>query len=306
MNQSILKICLLICVFCLPAMAADNKLRVVATTPDFGAIAREIGSNMVEVTVLAKPVEDVHFVSPKPSYITKLARADVLIEGGAELEIGWLPPLLDGARNPKLTYGQPCHVACSEGLALLEVPSVADRAQGDIHGKGNPHFMTDPLNAVHTAKLICDAFIQADGKNADAYRNQLNSFTNRLNEKMVLWQKQLEPFKGRRIVAYHNSWPYFAARFGLKMDIFLEPKPGIPPTPAHLSKVISTVKVEKIGVIVVEPYQNRKTAKVVADKTGAVIADFTQYPGGVACSGDGYIELLDYLVNTLAEALKKN
>jgi zinc/manganese transport system substrate-binding protein len=284
-----------------PSLAALN---VVATTADLGAIAREIGADAVQVTVLAKPTEDVHFVDPKPSYVAKLSRADVLIEGGAELESGWLPPLLEGARNPKLAAGQPGRVACAEGLALLEVPTALDRSKGDLHAMGNPHFMTDPLNARHAAQRICAALSEVDREYAAAYRQRLDAFVKHLDDKLGLWQKQLEPFKGRRIVAFHNSWPYFARRFGLRIDLFLEPKPGIPPTPVHLAEVIATMKAEKVGVILLEPHQNRRTAETVSAKTGAAVLEFSQYPGGVKGTEAGYIELMDHLVSVLATAMR--
>lgn len=287
------------------AVSGHAALNVVATTADFGAIARAVGGDQVQVSVLAQPAEDVHFVSPKPSYIAKLARADVLIEGGAELEIGWLPPLVDGSRNTKLARGQPGHVACADGLALLEVPATLDRSHGDIHAMGNPHFMTDPVNAQHAAAQICDTFCSLDPQNAAAYRERLKAFTDPLTAKMAGWEKQLAPFHGQRVVAFHNSWPYFAKRFGLRIDLFLEPKPGIPPTPAHLGEIVSTMKAESIGVIIVEPYQNRKTAETVATRTGARIVDFCQYPGGVRGAEGGYVELIDYLVNALAAALNQ-
>ena len=280
-------------------------MNVAATTADFGAIAGDIGGDKVQLSVLAQPGEDVHFVAPKPSYIAKLSRADVVIEGGAELEIGWLPPLLEGSRNTRLASGQPGHVACAEGLALLEVPTTLDRAHGDIHAMGNPHFMTDPVNARHAAEKICGAFCSVDPQNAAEYRERCSAFTNRLAMKLSGWKKQMEPFHGRRVVAFHNSWPYFANRFGLRIDLFLEPKPGIPPTPAHLGEIVSTMKSERIGVIIVEPYQNRKTAETVATKTGAQLVDFCQYPGGVKGTGGGYVELIDYLVDTLATALNR-
>jgi ABC-type Zn uptake system ZnuABC Zn-binding protein ZnuA len=286
----------------LPLPAAD-KLKVVATTPDFGALARAVGGEHVQVDVLAKPTEDPHFVDAKPSHAVKLARAGMLVEGGAELEAGWLPPLLDNSRNAKLAAGQPGHVACAEGLALLEVPATLDRSKGDLHAMGNPHYMTDPVNARQVAVRICGALAAVDRAHADDYRAQLAAFTNRLEGRLAVWQQQLAPYQGRRIVAFHNSWPYFAQRFGLKIDLFLEPKPGIPPTPAHLAEVIETMKAEKIGVIVCEPYQNRRTAETVAEKTGATIVPFTQYPGGIKGTEAGYIELMDSLVQSLATAL---
>ena len=288
------------------ALAAPSsaKLNVVTTTADFGAIAREIGGDLVEVSVLAKPTEDPHFVDAKPSYIAKLARADVLIEGGAELEMGWLPPLIDGSRNSKLGLGKPGHVLCAEGLALLEVPATLDRSQGDIHAIGNPHFMTDPVNAGRVAERIAGAFSAADPDHSPAYRQRRDAFVKRLDEKLAVWQKQMAPFQGKTVVAYHNSWPYFASRFGVKIDLFLEPKPGIPPTPANMTDVVTRMKAEQIRVIVVEPYQNRRTAEKVAAATGATIVDFAQFPGGVKGTEAGYIELIDYLVNTLTTALQ--
>jgi zinc/manganese transport system substrate-binding protein len=291
---------------CQQISAADKKLNVVVTTADFGAIAREIGGELVEVSVLAKPTEDPHFVDAKPSYIAKLARADVLIEGGAELEMGWLPPLIDNSRNSKLELGKPGHVLCAEGLPLLEVPATLDRSRGDIHAMGNPHFMTDPVNAVRVAERIAGAFSVVDPGHATVYGQRRDAFTKRLDEKLAVWQKQMAPFHGRTVVVYHNSWPYFANRFGVKIDLFLEPKPGIPPTPANLSDVISHMKAGHIGVIVVEPYQNRRTAEKVAAETGATIVAFAQFPGGVKGTEAGYIELIDYIVNALATALKND
>lgn len=287
------------------AVSSPAKLNVVSTTADFGAIAREIGGDPVQVIVLAKPTEDPHFVDAKPSYIVKLARADMLIEGGAELEMGWLPPLIDGARNSKIELGRPGRVLCAEGLALLEVPATLDRSQGDIHAMGNPHFMTDPVNARRVAERIAAAFSAVDPDHSATYHKNLDVFSKRINEQLAAWQKQMAPFQGKSVVAYHNSWPYFANRFGVKIDLFLEPKPGIPPTPAHLTVVVTRMKAERIGVILVEPYQNRKTAEKVSAETGAAIVDFAQYPGGVKGSEGGYIELMDYLVNTLSTALSR-
>lgn len=301
--QTRIQCLMLLTLVCQPLAAMAGRLNVVATTSDFGAIAREIGGDRVVVTVLAQPGEDPHFVTPKPSYFAKLGKADVLIEGGAELETGWLPPLLDGARNSRLAVGQPGHVACAEGLALLEVPAVLDRAQGDIHAMGNPHYMTDPLNARAVASRICDCLCSVDPVGAAAYREACAAFVKRLDEKLVAWRKLLEPHRGAHLVAYHNSWPYFARCFGLTIDLFLEPKPGIPPSPAHLAGVVEEMKVKQARVVIVEPFQNRKTAEKVAGRTGAKVVDFTQYPGGMKGAGPGYIELMDKLVESLSVAL---
>jgi len=285
------------------APAAQAKVEVVATTPDFGSIAAEIGGSRASVTTLAKPTEDPHFVDAKPSFIVRLNRADAVVEGGAELEIGWLPALLDQSRNPRLAPGAAGRISCSQGISLLQIPATLDRSRGDIHAAGNPHFMTDPQNVKIVAEHIASAFCQLDPKSCDSYRANLGKFTAELESKSAEWEKVLAPFKGQRIVAYHDTWPYFARRFGLNIDVFLEPKPGIPPTPVHLAEVISRMKAEHIHVILVEPYQNRKTAEAVAADTAATVVDVAQFPGGVKGTEKGYIELMDYLVNSVAKAL---
>jgi zinc/manganese transport system substrate-binding protein len=279
------------------------KLNVIGTTPDLGSLARIIGGDHIELTVLAKPTEDPHFVDAKPSFIVKLNRADALIEGGAELEIGWLPALLDQARNTKIAAGAPGHIACAQGIRLLEVPTTLDRSRGDIHAAGNPHYIVDPVNAKIVAQHIADGFCALDEKSCAVYRGNLTKFNEEIDAKLNAWQKKLEPFKGQQIVAYHNSWLYFGDRFGLKIDLFLEPKPGVPPTPTHLAEVITKMREEKVHVIIVDPYLNRRTAETVASKTGATVVDVTQFPGGVKGTEGGYIQLMDYLVNAIANAL---
>jgi zinc/manganese transport system substrate-binding protein len=285
---------------CLMAVAvvAQAKLNVVATTGDFGAIARSIGGDNVTITVLAKPTEDPHFVDAKPSLIVKLNRADAVIEGGAELELGWLPALIDGARNPKLEAGKPGHIMGNEGVSLVEVPTTLDRSRGDVHAAGNPHYMSDPENAKIVAEHIANAFCQLDSKNCASYRANAKKFTTELDAKVAQWEKTLAPYKGKEVVSYHNMWPYFANRFGLKMDLFLEPKPGIPPSPAHLAEVIVKMKADNTKVIVVQPYQNRKTAETVASHATAVVVDFPTFPS----ADQSYSAWLDGLVNSLAKA----
>jgi zinc/manganese transport system substrate-binding protein len=299
MNMKITWTVICLGALCQPALA---KLNVVATTPDFASIATSIGGDLVSITTLAKPTEDPHFVDAKPSFIAKLNRADALIEGGADLEIGWLPALLDQARNNKLQAGTPGRISCSQGIQLLEVPSSLDRSKGDIHAAGNPHFLTDPENAKIVAQHIANAFAELEPKSAEAFRTNLRRFTDQLDAKMVEWEKLLAPFKGQSVVAYHDSWPYFAKRFDLKIDLFLEPKPGIPPTPVHLAEVILQMRTEHIRPILVEPYQNRKTAQTVAAETGAVVVDAPQFPGGVKGTEGGYLELVDHNVRGVAQA----
>lgn len=287
-------------------LASHAKLNVVTTTPDFAAVAKAVGGDRVEVTALAKPTEDPHFVDAKPSLILKLNKADVLIEGGAELEIGWLPALLQSVRNPRIAISAPGRVRASEAVELVEVPATLDRSQGDMHAMGNPHFMTDPVNAVLVAKRIADAFCKLDSASAEVYRSNLKKFESAVDSKLAEWEKLLAPFKGQHVVAYHNSWPYFARRFGLQIDLFLEPKPGLPPTPAHLADVMARMKETGARVIIVQPYLNRHTAESVARNTGAVVVDVAGFPGGVKGTEEDYVKYMDHLVTSLANALSQS
>lgn len=296
------KILLILSVF-LCALSAQARLNVVATLPDFGSLAREIGGDNVNVTVLAKPTEDPHFVDARPSFVVALRSADVLIDGGAELELGWLPPLLQNARNAKLDVGKPGRVQASQGIRLMNVPTNVTRAAGDVHALGNPHFAVDPIIAKAIAQHIAQSFAAVDPPNASTYDANYKKFEAAINAKLQQWGATMLPFKGQHVAAYHDSWPYFGHRFGLEIDIFLEPKPGIPPSPSHLAEVITQMKAQKIKAIIVEPYHDRKIAERVASATGAQVVDFAQYPGALP-NTDSYIRLIDALVSRLAAALK--
>ena len=285
------------------APSAMGKINVVATTADFAAIAREIGGDKVQVTALAKPTEDPHFIDAKPGFVATLNRADVLIEGGAALEHGWLQPLLQGARNPKIASTAPGHVHGNAGINMLGVPRSLDRSRGDIHAEGNPHYLIDPMNAKIVAANIAEAFSKAEPKAYELYRANLKAFQEKIDARMVEWQKQMAPHKGASVVAYHDSWPYFADRFGLKIELFLEPKPGIPPTPSHIASLVQKMREQNVRVILVDAYVNRRQADSVASKTGAVTVPVSHFPGGVKGTEAGYIELVDYLVKSISQAL---
>jgi zinc/manganese transport system substrate-binding protein len=285
------------------ALSTHAKLKVVATLPDLASLAREIGGDKVDVSVLAKPTEDSHFVDARPSFVVQLRDADVLIDGGAELEIGWLPPLLQNARNPKIEVGKPGRVQASQGVRLMNVPTNATRAAGDVHALGNPHFVVDPIIAKTVALHIAQTFSALDAPNAGVYDANYKKFEATINAKLQEWGAAMLPFKGQNVVAYHDSWVYFAHRFGLNIDTFLEPKPGIPPSPSHLAEVIEKMKTQKIKAIIVEPFHDRKIAEKVASSTGAKVVDFAQYPGGLP-NTDTYVKLIDRLVANLTAALK--
>jgi zinc/manganese transport system substrate-binding protein len=281
---------------------ADAALKVVATTSEYGALATQLGGDRVSVTTIAKPTEDPHFVDARPSQIVALSRADALIEGGAELEIGWLPPLLEGARNGKILAGAPGRIVASEGIQLVDIPAAADRSQGDTHLAGNPHFMLDPMNAKIVAEHLVRVLSALDPAGAATYKTNLTQFETALATKMKEWTAALAPFAGKPIVTYHPTWRYFGRRFGLVSDTYLEPKPGIPPSPPHLAEVMQKMKAQNIHVLLVEPYQPRKTAEAVASRTDAQVVDVCQFPGGLPGT-DTYISLIDADVKRIAQAL---
>lgn len=282
---------------------AHAKLSVVATTPELGSIAVAIGGGAVSVLDLAKPTEDPHFVDARPSHIVTLNRADALVEGGAELEIGWLPPLVEGARNPRILPGAPGRIVASEGVQLLDVPASVDRSRGDVHAAGNPHFMMDPMNAKIVARHLTDSFCKLDAASCETYRSGLAGFESNLDARMKEWTALMAPHHGARIVTYHATWRYFAERFGLQSEIFLEPKPGIPPSPPHLAEVIGKMTQDGIKIILVEPYQPRKVAETVASHTAAVLVNVAQFPGGLPGTDKDYLKLMDANVRAIARAL---
>jgi zinc/manganese transport system substrate-binding protein len=284
-------------------LSAHAKLKVVATLPDLASLAREVGGDKIEISAMAKPTEDSHFVDARPSFVVQLRDADVLIDGGAELEIGWLPPLLQNARNPKIDVGKPGRVQASQGVRLMNVSTNASRAAGDVHALGNPHFVVDPIIAKTVALHIAQAFSAVDAANAAAYDANYKKFEATINAKLQEWGAAMFPFKGQTVVAYHDSWPYLAHRFGLNIDTFLEPKPGIPPSPSHLADIIEKMKAQKIKAIIVEPFHDRKIAEKVASATGAKVVEFAQYPGALPGT-DSYVKLIDKLVANLSAALK--
>ena len=280
------------------------KLSVVTTTPDLAALAREIGGDAVEVRALAKPTEDPHYVDAKPSHIVTLNRADVLIEGGAELELGWLPPLLESARNERIAAGAPGRIVASHGIRMLDVPATFDRSRGDVHALGNPHFLLDPLNVRIITAQIAERFAQVDPAAAAVFTANRKAFETTLDRKLIEWQQQLAPYRGAKIVTYHKDFVYLAERFNLEVVETLEPKPGIAPSPAHLAKVIATMKSAHARVILVQPYQNRKTAETVARQTNAVVLDIAQQPGA-RTNTTTYFALMDHVVRSLATAFQE-
>jgi zinc/manganese transport system substrate-binding protein len=282
---------------------AQAKLKVVATLPDLGSIAREIGRERIDLVILGKPNEDPHFVQARPNFVAALRDADVLIDNGADLELAWLPQLLQKAGNSKIDLGKPGRVQASKGIALVNPTPNVTLVAGDAHARGNPHFTLDPMTARSIARNIAKSFKAADSSNAPFYEANDKKFEAIINAKVQGWRALLQPYQDLRLVAYHDTWLYFAHRFGLKIDTFLEPSPGVPPTPQHLTDVIQKMKEYHIKGILVEPYQDRRIAEKIARSVDATVIDVSQFPGGIPGT-DGYISLINELVKRVAEAVK--
>jgi zinc/manganese transport system substrate-binding protein len=299
-----MKALLLLTLLAISIAPLHAKLNVVATLPDYGAIAQEIGGDKIKVTTIARGTEDPHFVDARPSFVRTLNQADVLIEGGAELEVGWLPPLVNGARNSKILGDAPGHLILSRGIRLLEVPSgPLDRSMGDVHPLGNPHFTLDPENGKVIAKTLADAFSKIDSANAAAYAANLRKFTEKLTEKAGSWAKTMEPFKGTKVAAYHKSYNYFFERYGLELVGTLEPKPGIEPSPSYVSSLVPKLKSAGVKLILIEPFRPTKTPEYVAHAIEGKVIRLASSVGGNENVKD-YFALFDYDVAQIANALK--
>ena len=282
---------------------AAAQLKVVTSTTDLYDIAKAVGGNKITATHIGEGYQDPHFIEAKPSFVLQLRSADVWAFVGLDLEIGWMPLLLQGARNPKLKPGQPGYVDVSRVIPVLDMArGNVDRSQGDVHPLGNPHYWLDPENGRRIAKLFRETFSQLDAKNASVYSANEKAFTQRLDAAERTWQADLAKIKGQPVVAWHTSWRYFAGYTGMNIVGFMEPKPGVPPSPAHLAGLIQTMKQTGAKVIVMEPFYDRKTADFVASKTGAKVLVLPPSVGGTKGLND-YIQLMTNDVKQLAAAL---
>ncbi len=284
---------------------AKDTINVLTTTEDLKSITEAIGGDKVKVDTLARGYQDPHFVDAKPSFMIKAKNADLFIRIGLELEIGYEELIIDGSRNTKIRIGTPGHLDASEGVGLLEVPTTTkvDRSMGDVHPMGNPHYWVDPENVKIVAYNIANRLSELSPESAAYFQENLASFDKKMGEKMAEWNAKLAPFKGKKIAIYHRSWPYFADRFGLVVACELEPKPGIPPSPAHLKEVIDVMKRDKINVILMEVFYDEKPAQFVAGQTGAKVIIVPNSVGGTKEAKD-YFSLMDTIVDKLVEGLK--
>ena len=281
-----------------------RTIKVVTTTTDLKSITELVGGDKVSVSSIATGYQNPHFVDPKPSYIIGLSKADLFVTIGLDLEIGWSPQLLLSSRNTKIQRGAEGYVDASIGIGLLQVPTVANRAEGDIHIYGNPHYWLDPLNGKVIARNIVNGLERVDPSNKDYYEANLQAFFKKIDEKLQEWEAKMAPYKGTKVIAYHNEWVYFETRFGLDIVDFMEPKPGIPPTPSQLVKVIKEIKANNIKVIISSPYFSTSSSDVVSKQTGAKELTLSTSVGGFD-SIKNYFDLFDYNIDHLIATLKQ-
>lgn len=277
------------------------KLNVVTTTTDLGSIAREIAGDYATVTSIAKGYQDPHFVDAKPSYLVRLQRADLFVLVGMDLERGWAPNLLLNSRNAKIQKGRAGYVDASEGIVKLQVPSGADRSMGDIHPYGNPHYWLDPANGRIIAANIAAGLTRVDPARAEEYEANLEAFLGRLEAALERWAEDAAPLEGLPIVAYHDSWPYFEARFGFEVVAFVEPKPGIPPSGRYIAELVDEMKSRRVGIILTTASSSSKTANLISRQSGATVVTLGQSVGGVD-GADDYFSLFDRNLALLLQA----
>ncbi len=287
-----------------PSTAA--QINVMTSTEDLAALAREAGGDKVTVDSIAKGYQDPHFVEPKPSFLLKLQKADLLAVVGLQLEIGWLPPLQTQSRNAKIQVGGSGYMDMSQHCQILEIPTgQVTRAMGDVHPLGNPHYWLDPENGRRIAKAFADRFAQLDGANAAYYQQRYADFDKRLTAAEKGWEAKMAPYRNRKVVTYHRSWPNFCERFGLQVVDYVEPKPGIPPTPGHTLELINTMKQQNVHLLLVEPYFDLRTPNAIARETNGDVAVLLPSVGGKK-EVTTYFQLFDYDINLLVSLFQKH
>jgi zinc/manganese transport system substrate-binding protein len=285
-----------------PAHAAQ-KIRVVTTQALFGDLVKQIGGEKVEVVSIASPKFNVHFIQPKPSDVRKVAKADLYVNAGLDLE-AWSDPLLEAAGKPDLFRSGPHNVDLSQGLRLLNVPKQAvSRSEGDIHLFGNPHFQMDPRNAKMMARTIADKLKETDPDDRQLFEDNLKAFLTKLDQKIAEWKAQCGHCDGKEIISYHDDIAYFVDFLGVKVEQFIEPKPGIPPTPKHQQFLEGYIKMHGIKAIVRPTYQPKDAAEALAKRTGARVVTICQNAGEEPGTEDVF-GFFDYNIKQLSEGLR--
>lgn len=279
-----------------------DVLRVVTTSTDLADMVRIVGGDKVTVTSLSKGTQDLHKVEPRPSMVMQVRKADMLVRLGMDLDL-WTQSIIDAARNSKVLYGGDGYLDASRQIEKLQVPTGrVDMRMGDIHIYGNPHYWLDPTNATLILEDITAKLCRLLPSEERHFKQNYHQYAREIDSAIVKWQQIMHPFAGMKIVSYHNSWIYFAEQFNLEIIDYIEPKPGIPPTPSHIASLVEKMKDEQVKVIIIEPYYNLRVAETVADRTGAGVLVLPSSVGGVD-GVDTYLVLFDHIIHKLSEAL---
>jgi zinc/manganese transport system substrate-binding protein len=299
-------VAVVLCAAVLPTGAEAKKLNIMTATTDMAALTQEVGGDKVNVEALAKGYQDPHFVEAKPSFLLKLRQADLLIVVGLQLEIGWLPPLITQCGNPRIQVGAAGYLDASQFAEILEIPQgVVTRAEGDVHPLGNPHYWLDPDNGRRIARGISTKLGEMDPGDSSYFQQRFQDFDKRLSAAEQKWDQEMQPYRGRKVVTYHRSFPNFAKHFGIDVIGYVEPRPGIPPTPSHTIELIQQMKRENCKVILVEPYFDLKTPQSIARGTGGQVVVYLPSVGGEK-QVTNYFELFDYDIALLTKAFNES
>ncbi|MBI4209831.1 MAG: zinc ABC transporter substrate-binding protein [Deltaproteobacteria bacterium] len=284
-------------------LPAQAQLKVVTTLSTFADLAKQVGGGPVEVSYIASPKFDPHFIEPKPSDVLKVKRADLFIHAGLDLEL-WRYPLVDAAGKSELRPGGSRELDLSRGIGLLQVPTQAlTRASGDVHLYGNPHYWLNPENAKIMARSIAEKLSQIDPDHEADYQKNLQEFVDRLDQKISEWRKIAESVQNTEVVAYHNSWPYLAQFLGIRVEQFLEPKPGIPPTPKQIGFLENYIQKRGIQGIIQETFYPKSASEPLAKRAGAQVVPLCQNVGELPQAID-YISMIGYNVDQLLTVLR--
>jgi zinc/manganese transport system substrate-binding protein len=286
-------------------VSASADLIVVTTTEDLASLAREVGGDAVSVEALARGYQDPHFVDAKPSFILKLTKADLLVVVGRDLELGWLPPLVQQSRNPRIQPGAPGYLDASLTARILDIPTgPVTRAMGDVHALGNPHYWLDPANGRRVAAAIVDKLIALRPEHALLFNERYAGLVQRLSAAEQRWDAIMAPYRGVKVVTYHRSWPNFAERFGLDVVGYVEPRPGIPPSSAHTRNLIQEMRRQQVKLLLVEPYFDAKTPNAIAREAGARVVQLAPSVGGAPEAKD-YFALFEHDLGLMADAIRQ-
>lgn len=279
--------------------AFAKKINVITTSTDLRSIAEFIGGEKIKAESITKGYSNPHEIDPKPSFMVKLSKADLFIRIGLDLE-QWAQLLIDGARNPRIRFGSPGHVVASVGVDLqgIRAGAMVDRSLGDVHIFGNPHYWLDPLNGKIIAQNILEGLKRISPENTEYFEDNKKLFDREIDIRLAGWYKRMKPYSGTKVVAYHRSWPNFSKSFGINVVDYVELKPGIAPSPAHIAALIRKIKTEGIKVIIKEPCYESKIPNFISSKTGASVLILPVSVEGVKGVND-YFDLFDYIIDNL-------